>query len=309
MGNGQKLKNIFVLFLLISSAAWSATDELSLDSEIEAAGAGEAPLMLESEPAPSWQAPAPQENVQSFQSAPPSKIVEKNKGLESKRIPHPNAAKGLIRINKDGSYQYKIKTSEKSQSASMRFGSMTAPKIENTTQNLNFSSMYGSNPWTIMADYEWQPFRRFGTLGLQLGSGISIFNGKGRLVTQNLNLTSEERFTLFIVPVSAFIDYRFEYARKQWLVPYVLAGGTYYLLAEKRDDKSNFNFAAAPAVGGGGGIHFSVTRWDHQTAFNMDRDYGVSDMWVTLEARALQGLNDKLDFTAMTVSLGVTVDY
>jgi hypothetical protein len=232
-------------------------------------------------------------------------------------VPHPNAPKGLIRINKNGSYQYKVKHREKTQATSMRFATMTAPKVSTTAQGASFASMYGSSPWQLMFDYEWQPFHRFGTVGLQLGTGISILTGNGRLVTTasdtapgtTLNLRAQEKFTLFIVPVSAFLVYRFEYSSRQWFVPYVLGGGTYYGLFEKRDDKQNISYGSSPAVGGGGGVNISITRWDHKTAFLMDREYGVSDMWMTVEARLMQGLRTDLDFTSTIVSAGISVDY
>lgn len=278
------MKFFFLNCFLLSSLVFAATEELSLEDSMMVNETAEVRETVEQKP-------------------------EKNKGVEIKKIPHPGAAKGLIRINKDGSYQYKIKTRPKDQSATVRLTTMTSPKIENTTRNLNFTDMYGSNPWALLFDYEWQPFKKFGTLGLQLGTGVSVFSGKGRLVSQGVDLTSEERFNLFVVPLSAFIDYRFEYSRKQWLVPYIVGGGTLYMLAEKRDDKNNFDFATSFAAGGGGGIHFSVTRWDHQVAFNMDRDYGVSDMWLTLDARVMQGLKAELDFSSLTIGAGITVDY
>jgi hypothetical protein len=38
------------------------------------------------------------------------------------KVPHPNTAKGLLKIDKDGSYQYKVRLRPKSQSSSFRFG-------------------------------------------------------------------------------------------------------------------------------------------------------------------------------------------
>jgi hypothetical protein len=229
-----------------------------------------------------------------------------------KIIKHPDAAKGLIRINKDGSYQYRVPKGEKTKSASLQFASLSAPSIstsnEHFTEPLTFSGMYGTSPWAIMFNYEWQ-LRKFGTWGLQLGSGLGIFTGKGRLVSAGHDLESEEKFTLFLVPMTAYLVYRFEYSSKQWLIPYVMAGGVYYGMIEKREDKNNLNYGGAPAAGGGGGIHVSITRFDPQTGFILDREYGISDMWFTLEAKALQGLKSDLDFTSTVISSGVTVDF
>ena len=43
------------------------------------------------------------------------------------KVPHPGTAQGLLRINKDGSYQYKTDIRAKSQAVSIRAGVITPP--------------------------------------------------------------------------------------------------------------------------------------------------------------------------------------
>ena len=105
------------------------------------------------------------------------------------------------------------------------------------------------------------------------------------------------------------LKYRFEYVRKQWFVPYIEGGMTYYGLLELRSDNAQTNIAGSPAAGGGGGIAINISRGDSASIFGLDREYGISDMWLNLEARAMQGLKSSLDFTNTTINLGVTVDY
>jgi len=161
-----------------------------------------------------------------------------------------------------------------------------------------------------MGEYEWTPFRKFGALGLQFGGGFATGHGNGTLDLEKYDYPpAEEKYDIYIVPVSAFAVYRFEYARHQWLVPYVNAGGTYYGMVEKRDDNSPAKFAGSPAVGGGGGLHLSITKIDPTAAFTLGREYGVADMWFTLEARVMQGLNSAIDYSNVMVTAGVTVDF
>lgn len=223
------------------------------------------------------------------------------------QVPHPGAAQGLIRINKDGSYQYKTGEKDKNQALSFRVSSTTPPKITGPG-NIGFADVYGKSSLVgILGDYEWQPFRRFGALGIQLGSGLIMTRGNGRFA--NLEV-AREAYDFFVIPLSAFLVYRFEYMRHQWFVPYINGGGTMYGLVEKRDDSKPAQFATAQAVGFGGGIHISISRWDPQGAFIMQKEYGVADLWLTLEARITQGLpRNDIDFTNQTASLGVTVDY
>lgn len=223
------------------------------------------------------------------------------------KVPHPGAAKGLIRINKDGSYQYRTKLKPKSKAMSFRFGPMTPPEIQGKNSSISFRSMYGSSSlFLIQGDYEWSPFRKYGPLGVLLGAGLTTASGNGTLATGQ---AAEEKYNLIIVPLSAFGVYRFEYARRQWVVPYLIGGGTYFGLVEKRDDDQAPTFAGTWALGGGGGVHFSLSRMDPGLAFNMEKDYGIADSWITLEARAMQGLDAEFDFTTQMITLGITMDY
>jgi hypothetical protein len=222
------------------------------------------------------------------------------------KVPHPNSAKGLIRINKDGSYQYRIKVKEKSQATTFNMAAITSPTISNIlTPAVTYNSMYGTNLYGLVINYEWMPFRKLGTFGMIFESGISSARGRGRLEDGN---PAEETFNLFVIPMTAMLKYRFEYFKRQWFVPYILGVGTYYGLLELRDDNQR-TLAGSAAVGGGGGIHFNVTRWDPEGAFRLDTEWGITDMWLTLELRVMKGLKPEIDFTSTTLQAGITVDY
>lgn len=231
------------------------------------------------------------------------------------RVPHPNAGKGLLRINKDGTYQYKVSIRPKSKSGSLRMGRMTPPKISggaSAAGTLDYKTMYGSdNLISLIGEYEWQPFTSFGRLGLNLGGGFATARGNGYFKTVSSDREStkaEETYSLYIFPLSAFLSYRFEYARRQWVVPFINGGVTYYGMMELRDD-NKYTFAGASAVGGGGGLMFSISAWDQAAAFRLDREYGIADMYFVVEARAMQGLSTETDFSTQTINGGITIDF
>lgn len=223
------------------------------------------------------------------------------------KVPHPNAAKGLLRIEKDGSYLYKTSDYNKNKAVSIRVGASTPPTITGPG-GVSFGDIYGTGSLVgVLGEFEWQPFRGFlGAFGVQLGSGFVTSRGNGRFADRGL---AQEIYDLYVIPVSAFLVYRFEYMRRQWFVPYVNGGGILYGLYEKRDDAKPGVFASSPAVGFGGGIHLSISRWDQAGAFTLQKEYGVSDLWLTGEIRIVQGLKQEIDFTNQTASLGITVDY
>lgn len=221
------------------------------------------------------------------------------------KIEHPGAAQGLIRIDKEG-YQYKVPLKEKSQAASFRFAGISTPNIT-SDQGISFSSYYGGGGLSgLLGEYEWMPFKGFGALGVQLGGGLVVARGNGRFVGGQ---TANEVYTLFVVPISVLAIYRFEYFRRQWVVPFINGGGTYFGLAEKRDDAKPATFAGSPAAAFGGGLHIGISRWDLRSAFILSRDYGVSDVWFTIEGRVIAGLRKDLDFSSQAISAGFTIDY
>lgn len=324
----RTMKYALLLGLVFSSVAFAQDEDIEemFDAEVEAV---EEPMVTSEEPKTSAvdEEQAAQQSVlqrkakgekefsagseeNRFPADPP--LFKKPSGPKQGgkvRVPHPNAAKGLIRINPDGSYQYKVGLKEKSQSGSFRISSMTPPEIEGPG-GLKYEDIYGSgNLVGVLFDYEWQPFRSFGSLGLSIGSGFSTTTGKGRFKRNNFQEEAEESYSFFVIPVNAFLVYRFEYFRNQWVVPFINGGGTYYGLAEIRDDGKKNNFTSSAAVGGGGGVHISLSRLDMGTGFTLSEEYGVADMWLTLEARAMQGTNQEIDFTNQSINAGITVDY
>lgn len=234
--------------------------------------------------------------------------VSSGKGHDKgvRMIQHPDAKKGLIRIEQDGTYVYKVKTSPKNKTGTVRFGFMQPPNIVAADEVTTFSDIYGSSElFTLMLDYEWQPFSKYGKLGLQLGVGLATAQGNGRFLDGSL---AEEKYTFIAIPLNAGVVYRLEYFKRQWVAPYVSGGGSFIGLAEMRDDGKN-NFSNVMAAYGGGGLMFNMTALDKQMAFNLDNEYGVGNLWLTAEVRYQQAFSEDLDFSGTIMSLGFSADF
>lgn len=251
----------------------------------------------------------PQQSQQPQQSPAPESLPS------HKRIAHPNAAKGLYLIDQTtGKYYYRTeKKSQKNQTTSVRLGLIDPPGIEATPDVGNaftFADMYGEDQLPfLMLDYEWQPFTRFGKLGFILGMGFFTATGNGRFKVDNGIPEAQESYTFIGLPISAGILYRFEFSHRQWLVPFVNGGASYYLLAEIRDDGKRPAFLGTPAAYGSGGVMFNITAWDKEIAFSMDREYGISNMWLTAEFKGIQSLNEDIDLSTSFFNIGISVDY
>lgn len=312
----QRFRSLAAVFLLVllsapfTGLAQDMDDFGALDEEIEEPGLEESTeepsgLLDEEEPEDSM---AP-----TFGEAPMSLPAHEYRPPQGPpqggtyKIPHPGAAQGLLKIQKDGNYLYKVPQKEKSQAISFRMGTISSPKVDGAN-GVSFGDMYPSaGLFGLLGEYEWQPFRgTLGALGLQLGTGLIVARGNGRFAD---GTRAREVYTLVVLPASLMIIYRFEYMHRQWFVPFVKGGGTYYGLIEKRDDAKPPAFAGSPAMVAGCGVHFGVSRWDSKGSFVLSQDYGISDIWFTVEGQVAVGLRSDLDFTNQSVTAGFTVDY
>lgn len=241
----------------------------------------------------------------------PSKTVHRSSKGGIEYIEHPQAAKGLIAITKDGSYIYKTSESGKfDKTGSFRVGMMDPPKIT-AADGTTFEMMYSSGEQPVMMfDYEWQPFSGYGKLGIQAGFGVMMATGHGRFIDPAMgHLTPKEKYTFVAFPLSLGGVYRLEWMSRQWLAPYVSAGGTYVAVAEFRDDGKTPSAVGTPGVYGAAGMLFNISAMDRSTAFTLRSEYGIANLWVSLDYRYLNTFNEDLNFTSSIIGAGVVVDY
>ncbi len=230
------------------------------------------------------------------------------------KISHPNAAKGLYLIDRTtGKYYYKVNTLTKRESImSLRVGTYETPQITATTStgDIGFADVYGEDsPVFLMYDYEWAPFKKLPNLNVQLGGGFFMVQGNGILESSTGPIEAKERYTMFALPLNLGVSMRFQFSPKQWLVPYVSGGGTYFVLVETRDDGKETAAVGSPAAYGAGGFLFNLGAFDKQAAFIFDREYGINNFWLAGEFRVYQSFSDDVDMSSNVINFGVTVDY
>ncbi len=301
-----KFSKSFIFFIFFTSSLAIAQSE-NLDqkpNEPPYTTSDEEDLSLgSSDPVPQTAAP----------STPPAPQKEPNK------IPHPNAKKGLYLIDRTtGNYYYKTEAkTKKEKTMSIRIGSYEAPVITATTAvgDISFSDIYKeSAPTFLLFDYEIIPFESFKQLGLQMGTGFFMTQGSGILQVAPTPpatglVEAKEQYTFIAIPLNLGLIYRFEYMPRQWFVPYISGGGTYFGLVETRDDGKETKVIGSPAAYGAGGLLLNLTAFDKQTAFIFDREYGISNLWLAAEFRLYQSFSDDLDMSSNVINIGVTVDY
>ncbi|MGE3758509.1 MAG: hypothetical protein AB7H97_12175 [Pseudobdellovibrionaceae bacterium] len=225
----------------------------------------------------------------------------------TKYIQHPNAAKGLVKIKRDGSYIYRTKRSPQDRTFSFRGGQLPPPVIVGY-KDMTYEDYYGDKPMPgFFFDYEWMLTQKVGDISIQTGMGFFTVTAQGRF-KKDLSRESIEKFTLFTVPLTLGLVYRMNYWNRQFIVPYFSGGGQYIGLLELRDDNKKYYAAGSAGFTGAAGLLLNISRWGERTAFTLDSEYGVNDIWLSLEAKRIQSVKKEMDFSSNVFSLGFTVD-
>ncbi|WP_413559756.1 hypothetical protein [Bdellovibrio sp. HCB209] len=244
-------------------------------------------------------------------------VVRKSASGGVEYIRHPQAAVGLMRIEKDGTYVYRTKDKGKYETTgAFRFGMMDAPKILSADGVTNFEMMYtGPQVPVLMFEYEWVPFKSAINFKLNGGFNLMLANGKGRFTETapsgkpTAGDEAREEYTFAAFPLNFGATYRFQYMDRQILAPYILGGGSYIPVIEYRDDGKSTNAVGTPAAYGGGGLLFNISALDKETSFTLRSEYGVQNLWATLEYRYLKSFSEDVDFSSNVISAGISMDY
>jgi hypothetical protein len=225
-------------------------------------------------------------------------------------IHHPQAAKGLLRIEKDGTYVYKTSESKGfSSTGSFHVGMMDSPRITASNGVTTFKQMYTNGPVPVLGfDFEWKALKFLGPIRAQAGFGLIMATGNGRFVQDTTNIPKEE-YTFLAIPLTAGLLYRLQWKDYQAIAPFVTAGGIYYPVVEFRVDGATPNAVGTPVIYGSGGLLLNVGALDNETKFTLNTEYGIKNLWVSLEYRQIQTFSEDLDFSSGLINFGITVDY
>ena len=209
-------------------------------------------------------------------------------------------------------YQYKTESSKEIGAVSLRFGFIAPPSIVNKKTNSTFRQIYGdSAQGALMVDYEWRVLRDYGRVGLKFGTGLISASGTGRFVDSTVaaNWTPEEQFTFIVLPNTLTLSYRFQYSRTQFIIPFVEGGPGYFTFMEIRDDNKAPKFGGSPVAVAAGGLLLSLNFLDRGAINRLDTDYGINNIYLSTELRAIAGLSSTTDFSSTVINAGIVADF
>ncbi len=241
--------------------------------------------------------------------------VYSTKGSPTEYIGRPGQERPL-EMRANGEFKYATEQTEQTGSASFRVGFFAPPMIKNdkTKPPTTFESVYTKDQLPVLFfDYELPITKKLGQLGVKIGSGVFVASGKGRFEIDDPNRRANdiplEQYTFLMLPNTATAIYRFQYKDGQTLVPYIEGGAGFFTFAEFRDDNSSPRFGGALTTVAAGGLNILMDWIDPQAIRNLDTEYGINHVYLSLEARQIIGLNKSYDFTSSVFNAGFTMQF
>lgn len=230
-------------------------------------------------------------------------------------IQHEGAKEGLVKILADGTYVYDVKRDLKTESSKITFGMAYQPVItiditlgNGSTTTYVFEDFYQESQGLIIGyDYENYFSKENGKLGYQIGASAMFVTGNGILVSTGQ--PSAERYSFITMPINAGAVYRFEYKDKQVFAPYVSGGGTLLALLEKREDIAKPNVAAGFGFYGSAGMLINASLLEPDSSFQLESEYGISNLWLALEFRVTEVNNEAFGFSNQYINAGLSFDF
>jgi len=188
----------------------------------------------------------------------------------------------------------------------VKFGVYDPINLKNPDNEVFFSDLYeDADNIVFLFDYEWLYFKPYGKIGIKLGSGIYVATGNGRFEN---GTPADEKFTFIMAPNSISLTYYFQYWDTQTFIPYMEGGFDLFSFGEFRDDDKAPKFGGAAAFHVAGGLAINLAFIDRFAIIDLDREYGINDIYLAAEFRHIFSIS-KFDFTGDMITGGFIAEF
>ena len=247
-------------------------------------------------------------------------IFQPKKGQYKKKykIKHPLQKKGLIKINKDKVYFYTTPESKFRGMFSLKIGFGHPGNLIHN--GFHFEEIYEkvkTTPW-ILFDYEWPFLKNPGIFSIKAGSGFFVPSDRGIFEsssTINRLDRAQEKVTFFLFPHNIALVYRFKFFKKQFIVPYAEGGADIFTFLETKRGKyqslfkSDASYGIAYLAHWAAGGQLNLGTLNRNTAINLDREYGINNLYLNFEYRQYLNLGSALNFSSNVMAGGIVVEF
>ena len=229
---------------------------------------------------------------------------------DGRYIYHPNQEKGLYKINKNGEYLYKYERSKLNGFLHIKFGSYNFENFPTEVEGAQFIDFYDSNSaLSFLLEYDWPIFKKFQSLSLNFSGGLSYNRGRGQFVDASITTSARERYTLWFLPMGVGLTYKLKFISNQIFLPYVNGSLNYNLLLEYREGFEAFKYLGIFGAHFAGGVAINLGWFERLTALQLDQEFGINNIYLTLEGRQVVSFEDENDISGFVFLGGLSFEY
>ena len=147
------------------------------------------------------------------------------------------------------------------------------------------------------------------SLNLNFSGGLSHNKGRGKFVDDLMNFEAREKYTLWFLPMGVGVTYRLKFIPNQILLPYISAFLNYNLLLEYRESFEAFKYLGIFGSHFSGGISINLGWFERLSALQLDQDFGINNVYLTLEGRQVVSFEKNNDITGFVFLGGLSFEY
>ena len=218
--------------------------------------------------------------------------------------------RGLYKINKNEEYLYRYNKSDFHGFFHLKIGSYNFEKLPSKTPGNQFVDFYDSNSaTTFLLEYDWPVFKQVESLSLNLSGGFSYNRGRGQFVDTNIKTKAREKYTLWFLPLGVGLTYKLHFVSNQIFLPYVTGGLNYNLLLEHRKSFEAFKYLGIFGSYFGGGLSINLGWFERLSALQLDQEFGINNVYLTLEARQVVSFEKDYDIAGLVFLGGLSFEY
>lgn len=240
---------------------------------------------------------------------PGTQVVSTRSG---KYIYHPNQEKGLYKINRSSEYLYKFEKSPAKGFFNIKAGQVNLENFPAEGSATKFEDLYDSNSITaLFMEYDWEPFKKWRSLSVVAGGGISYARGRGQFVNSGAagGFPAQEAYTFMLWSSSVGLTYKFKYKTDQLFMPFINGALDYSLATEFRSGFKNFKYQGILGAHFGGGAALNLGWLERAAALELDKEFGINNAYLTLEARNIVSFDEDNDISGLIFLAGLSFEY
>lgn len=229
-----------------------------------------------------------------------------------KYIYHPNQEKGLYKITRNNEYLYKFKKSPTKGFFNIKAGQVNLENFPSEGATTRFETLYDSTSITaLFLEYDWEPFKKFRSLAVVAGGGISYARGRGQFVDAGAanGFPAQEAYTFMLWSSSLGLTYKFKYKQDQLFMPFINGALDYNVATEFRSSFKNFKFKGILGAHFGGGVNLNLGWLERAAALELDKEFGINNAYLTLEGRQVISFDDDTNINGFVVLAGLSFEY